>query len=463
MKIRHFVPVMVLSVIVSGCSFIPKYTRPSSRVPVALPAGPASGAGVLAADALKWERVFPDEKLQKIIVIALSNNMDLKIAILNVERMRSLYGIQQARLYPALTGSASGSTQHVPADLSASGKKMSYDQYSVNLGIVSWEVDLFGRIRSLKEQALEEYLGTEQARRGAQVAVIGEVARAYYTLAADLENLKLAQATLETQRSVYGVIYQRFDKGLASETDLRRSQTQVDTAVRDIAYYSEFVMQDRNALDLLAGSEVPDDLLPSDLEGIASPKDISPGLSSAVLLRRPDIMEAEHRLKAANAYIGAARAAFFPQISITTLTGAASSEFKGLFKSGSNAWSFAPQAAMPLFDMRVQAAYRASESERDIAVAQYQKSIQTAFREVSDALAARSTLDEQVSAQESIVDSEQIIYELSNKRYTQGIDDYLSVLDAQRSLYTAQKILTGLRYSKLANQVGLYTALGGDM
>ncbi len=446
-----------------GCSLIPKYTRPEPKVPAALPAVSPGSQEALSAQDMKWQEVFPDENLRKIIGLAIENNMDLRIAVLNVERARAIYGIQQAKLYPAVTGSASGSTQHVPADLSASGKEMSYDQYSINLGIVSWEVDLFGRVRSLKEQALEEYLGSEQARRAAQVAVIGEVARAYYVLAADLENLKLAQATLETQRSVYGVIYQRFDKGLATEPDLRRSQTQVDTAVRDIARYSEFVMQDKNALNLVAGFTVPEDLLPLDLENVTPPKEISSGLSSEVLLRRPDIMEAEHRLKASNANIGAARASFFPQISLTTLAGSASSDLSGLFKSGSGAWSFAPQAVMPLFDMRVQAAYRASKAERDIAVAQYQKAIQTAFREVSDTLAARSTIDQQVSAQESIVNSEQVIYELSNKRYVQGIDDYLSVLDAQRSLYTAQKVLTELRYSKLVSQVSLYTVLGGDL
>jgi multidrug efflux system outer membrane protein len=222
-------------------------------------------------------------------------------------------------------------------------------------------------------------------------------------------------------------------------------------------------MQDKNALNLVAGFTVPEDLLPLDLENVTPPKEISSGLSSEVLLRRPDIMEAEHRLKASNANIGAARASFFPQISLTTLAGSASSDLSGLFKSGSGAWSFAPQAVMPLFDMRVQAAYRASKAERDIAVAQYQKAIQTAFREVSDTLAARSTIDQQVSAQESIVNSEQVIYELSNKRYVQGIDDYLSVLDAQRSLYTAQKVLTELRYSKLVSQVSLYTVLGGDL
>ncbi len=229
---------------------------------------------------------------------------------------------------------------------------MTAEQYSVNLGISSWEIDFFGRIRSLKDQALEEYLATEQARRSAQILLVSAVANAYLTLAADRENLKLAESTLETQQAAYDLIRRRYEVGLASELDLRQAQTQVDTARGDIARFTQLVAQDENALNLLVGSSVPSELLPADLDSVSPPKEISPGMSSEVLLRRPDIMAAEHQLKAANANIGAARAAFFPRISLTTAVGTASSELSGLFKSGSGTWSFAPQIVMPIFDAR---------------------------------------------------------------------------------------------------------------
>jgi multidrug efflux system outer membrane protein len=450
----------------SGCAMVPNYTRPELPVPDVLPSGEAylnsaSQEGLSATD-IRWQDVFPDEQLQKVIGMALMNNRDLRIAALNVERARAYYGVQRAELLPSVSASGAGSKQRVPADLSATGKAMTAEQYSVDLGIASWEIDLFGRIRSLKEQALQEYLATEQARRGAQTALISEVASAYLTLAADRENLALAQSTLETQRGIYRVISQQYDKGIATELDLRRSQSQVYVAKGDIARYTQLVAQDQNALNFLAGSRVPEDLLSSDLASVRPPSDIAPGLSSEVLLRRPDIMAAEHELKAAYALIGAARAAFFPRISLTTTIGTASRELSGLFNSGSDTWSFAPQVAMPIFDARIWAAFRASQATREIALAQYEKAIQTAFREVADTLAVRGTVAQQVAAQKSIVDSAKRVYELSDQRYTQGIDGYLSVLDAQRSLYPAQQGLTLLRLARLTNRVRLYAVLGGD-
>ena len=460
--------ILILGLVcLSGCAMIPKYTRPKPPVPADFPRGEAYLDLMFPQEArpvtdLRWKDVFPDKKLQDVIEISLLDNRDLRLAVLNVERARALYGVAQAELFPAVTASGSGSDQLVAARLSSTGEPMKVEKYSVDLGITGWEIDLFGRIRSLKAQALEEYLGTEQAKRGAQTALISAVARAYLTLAADLENLKLARSTLDTQRSVYGVIWQQYDKGIATEVDLRRAQTQVDTANRDIALYTQSVAQDRNALDLLVGSSVPEDFLPSDLTSVSPLKDISSGLSSEVLLRRPDIMEAEHHLKAAYALIGAARAAFFPRLSLTTALGNATNEFSNLFGPGSKTWSIAGQTAMSIFDTRTLAAYRVSNATFKIFVAQYEKAIQTAFKEVSDVLAARSMMDQQVSSQESIVNSAQKIYELSNQRYTQGIDGYLSVLDAQRSLYAAQQALTSLRLVKLANQVKLYAVLGGD-
>jgi len=451
----------------NGCAMIPKYTRPESPIPTVLPSEGAYMDGrspeeVRSVTGLRWHEIFPDKNLQTVIEISLANNRDLRIAVLNVERARSLYGVKKAELFPAVSVSGAVSKSRIPADLSTTGEALIYEEDSVDLGITSWEIDLFGRIRSLKDQALQEYLGSEQAQRGAQTALISEVARVYLTLAADLENLKLARSALETQRSVYGLIRQQYDKGIANEADLRRSQTQVDAANRDIAFYTQLVTQDQNALNLLAGCSVPEDLLPSGLTSVSPLKDISPGLSSEVLLRRPDIMAAEHQLKVAYALIGVARAAFFPRISLTTVTGTASYELSSLFSPGAKAWGLASQAAMPIFDTRTFAAYRVSEATRKISIAQYEKTIQTAFREVSDALIAREMVNKQVAAQESIVNSAQKIYELSDQRYTQGIDSYLSVLDAQRSLYAAQQALTSLRLAKLVNQVRLYAVLGGD-
>lgn len=452
-------------IFLSGCMTVPKYTRPVSPVPAMFPTGEAyqdnrSVGGSLSVSDLKWKDVFPDEKLQTIIGISLLSNRDLRLAALNVERSRALYGVQRAELFPSVSATGAGSKQR--AFVAASDKTLTLEQYSVDLGITSWEIDLFGRIRNLKEQALEEYLGTEQARRGAQITLISEVARVYLALAADRENLNLARSTLETQQGVYGMIRMHYDKGVATELDLRRAQTQVDVAKGDIARYTQLVAQDQNALNFVVGTSVPEELLPLDLDSVRPPEDISPGLSSSVLLRRPDILTAEHQLKAASAFIGAARAAFFPQISLTTALGTASSELSGLFSSGSNTWSFAPQAVLPIFDARIWAAFKVSKSTQEMALTQYEKTIQTAFREVADVLAMRGTVDQQVAAQESIVDSAKKVYELSNQRYTQGIDGYLSVLDAQRSLYSAQQGLTFLRLGRLVNKVRLFAVLGGD-
>jgi multidrug efflux system outer membrane protein len=465
MNTKQIISVIGLVLFLNGCTMMPKYTRPPSPVPVDFPTGEAyndgqSTQGALPATDIKWRNVFPDEKLQTVIGMSLLNNRDLRLAALNVESARALYGVARTELFPVVSATGAGGKQR--AYVAATGTTMVVEQYSVNLGITAWEVDLFGRIRSLKEQALQEYLSTEQARRGAQTSLISEVARVYLALAADRENFKLAQSTLEAQESGYGMVRLRYDNGLVTELDLRRAQTQVDTAKGDIARYTQLVAQDQNALNLLVGTPVPEDLLPADLGSVKPPADISPGLSSEVLLRRPDILEAEHQLKAAYAFIGAARAAFFPRISLTTAIGTASSELSGLFKAGSNTWSFAPQATMPIFDARTWTAYKVSKSTREIALTQYEKTIQTAFREVADVLAVRGTVDQQVASQESILDSAKKIYELSDQRYSQGIDSYLSVLDAQRSLYAAQQALTFLRLAKQVNQVKIFTVLGGD-
>jgi len=466
---RHLFFLLVgIALVLGGCTLAPKYTRPEAPISADWPTGAAyretkAMPGTPTATELQWREFFADERLQQIIDTALKNNRDLRLAALNVQRARALYGIQRAEVFPSVNAVGSGSRQRVPADLSTSGNAMTTERYDVNLGIGSWEIDFFGRIRSLKDRALEEYLATEQARRSAQILLVSAVANSYLAFAADREHLKLAESTLETQETAYNLIRRRYEVGLASELDLRQAQTQVDTGRGDIARFMQLVAQDENALNLLVGfpSPMPNEILPEDLASVKPPKEISPGMPSEVLLRRPDILAGEHRLKAANANIRAARAAFFPRIALTTAFGTASSDLSGLFKAGSGTWSFAPQIAMPIFDARLWSAYDATKVEKETALAQYEKAIQTAFREVADALAVRGTVESQISAQQSLVNAVAETYRLANVRYTTGIDSYLGVLDAQRSLYAAEQGLITTRLARLANQVQLYAVLGG--
>ena len=466
MNRNWFLLLGVIVALLGACTLAPEYTRPASPVPADWPTGAAyqetkSAASAPTVSALPWREFFTDERLQKIIETALNNNRDLRLAALNVEKARALYGIQRAELLPSVNAVGMMRKERVPADLSTTGSAMTAEQYGVNLGITSWEIDFFGRIRSLKDRALEEYLATDQARRSAQILLVSAVANAYLTLVADREKLKLVASTLETQEATYALIRKRYDVGLTSELDLRRAQSQVDTARGDVARYTQLAAQDENALNLLVGSPMPPAPLPSELVSVSPPKEISPGLSSELLLQRPDVLAAEHQLKAANANIGAARAAFFPRISLTTAIGTASADLSGLFKGGSGTWNFAPQIIIPIFDARTWSAYDVTKVEREISVAQYEKAIQTAFREVADALAVGGTVNQQVAAQQSLVDAVAETYRFSNARYTKGIDSYLSVLDAQRSLYSAQQGLISLRLARLANLVTLYKVLGG--
>ena len=466
MKKITFFGVIGVVLLVGGCMLAPEYTRPDAPISDAWPTGAAyaNPSDIETADSatnLTWREFFPDPKMQHVISTALTNNLDLRLAALNVERARALYGIQRAELYPSIGVTGGGSKQRSSSDLTAPGEPRTTKQFNANVGMIAWEIDFFGRIRSLKERALQEYLATEEARRSAQIAMVAEVARVYLTLAADRENLHLAQVTLETQQGAYDLIRRQYDLGVSTELDLRRSQTQVDTAKRNMAIYTQQVAQDQNALNLLAGSPLPEDLLPENLTGVIPPRELSPGLSSEILLNRPDILAAENRLKGAYARIGAARAAFFPRISLTTAFGFASDELSGLFGNGTDTWSFAPQISMPIFDARTWAAYRVSKADRKIALTQYEKSIQTAFREVADSLAVRGTVDRQIAAHQSMMESAQKVVELSSARYAQGIDSYLSVLDAQRSLYSAQQGLIFLHLTRQINQVRLYAVLGG--
>ena len=449
-----------------GCTLAPQYSKPAAPVPADWPTGAAyqdvkTTASIPTAAKLPWQEFFTDGRLREIINIALNNNRDLRLAVLNVEKARAMYGIQRAELWPSVNAAGSGSRERVPADLSTTGSARTSERYDVKMGVSAWEIDFFGRIQSLKDRALEEYLATDQARRGAQILLVSSLANTYLVLAADRENLKLAAATLETQEASYKLIRKRQDVGLASELDLQRAKSQVDAAAGEVARSMQMAAQDENALTLLVGSTLPPSLLPADLGSVIPPREISAGLSSELLLSRPDVMAAEHRLKGANANIGAARAAFFPRISLTATLGTASADLSGLFKGGSETWSFVPVIALPIFDARTWSAYDVTKAEKEISVAQYEKAIQAAFREVADALAVRGTVNQQIAAQQSLVEAVQETYRLSYSLYTKGMDSYLGVLDAQRSLNAAQQGLIGLRLARLANRVTLYKVLGG--
>lgn len=460
--------VSLLILVMTGCTMAPQYTRPEAPVPAAWPDGPAYGGGGAAAPdgraaaTVAWREFFLDEQLRKLIALALDKNRDLRVAALSIERSRALYRIQRADLFPTVEATGSGSVQRLPAGTSRTGEAVTSHQYSVELGFSAYELDFFGRLRSLKDQALEQFFATEEARRSAQISLVAEVAGAYLALAADRERLKIARDTFESQQASYALIKRRFEAGASSGLDLRQAQSSVEAARVESARFTSLVAQDENALALLIGSPVPADLLPSGLGAFSALKELSAGLPSDVLQHRPDIMQAEHLLKAAYADIGAARAAFFPRITLTSAIGTASDQLSGLFGSGSAAWSFAPQITLPIFNAgRNRAALNVAEVDREIFLARYEKAVQDAFREVADALAQKGTLGEQMEAQQSLVDATAESYRLSQARYRNGVASYLNVLDAQRSLYSAQQGLVSIRLSRLINRVTLYKVLGG--
>ncbi len=464
---RKFI-VIFATVILAGCATMaPKYSRPASPVPAAWPVGPAykkaAGKPAKAAADIPWKRFFLARNLRNIISLALKNNRDLRVATLNIERSRAQYRIQRSNLFPKIDAFADADLQGVPRELSVTGHNETAQEYDVGLGMSSYELDLFGRIRSLKEQALNQYFATEQARRSVQISLVAQVAFSYLDFAADQERYSLAEETLSTQQNYYRLVKNRFEDGIASALDVQQAKTSVEAARFDIAYYMTVAAQDENALNLLSGAPVPASLLPGKLsDRLTSLKDITPGLPSETLLNRPDILQAEDLLKAANANIGAARAAFFPRITLVSSVGLGSDDLAGLFKPGSFAWKFAPQITVPIFNAGSNRAnLKVSETDKKIAVADYEKAVQTAFREVADALAERGTIDEQLAAQQALTDADALSYRLAKARYEQGVDSYLNVLESQRSLYAAQQNLISARLARLANLVTLYKVLGG--
>ncbi|MHB8766193.1 MAG: efflux transporter outer membrane subunit, partial [Deferrisomatales bacterium] len=373
-----------------GCALAPEYLPPAPPVPASWPDGSAEPSPEAGAPR---PEPFADERLRKLLALALEQNRDLRVAALQVERSRAQYRIQAADLLPRVNAAGGAAAQRVPADLSPTGATLVTHQYTVGAGVAGYELDLFGRVRSLRDRALEQFLATEEARRAVRVGLVAEVTLRYLALGADLERLGVARDTLAGQEASLGLTRRRFELGVASELDLRQAQTTVEAARGDVARYTAQVAQDRNALDLLAGAPVPPELLPAELGAAPALRDPSPGLPSELLQHRPDLLQAEHRLKAAHANIGAARAAFFPRIALTTSLGLGSSELAGLFDGGAGTWSFAPQITVPIFAGGANRAnLAAAEVDREIALAEYEKAIQTAFREVADALAQWATV-----------------------------------------------------------------------
>jgi multidrug efflux system outer membrane protein len=465
------IAVVALTAGFTGCSLVPDYLRPSAPISQSWPRGAAYDKTSATADApasdIGWRDFFGDALLQSLIDLALKNNRDLRVAALNVETAQAQYRIQRADLFPAINASGTSDTQRTPADLSSRGQATVSRSYSVGLGVTSYELDLFGRIRSLNLQALENYLSLDETRISTQISLVAEVANAYLTMLADQQLLQLTQDTLLSQRQSYELTQQSRLRGVATELDLRQQETSVRTAEANLALYTRQVAQDRNALELLLGGPLPAAVeqrlaQPVDLANQSLPSALPAGLPSDLLTRRPDIRAAEHTLKAANANIGAARAAFFPSISLTGSAGTSSASLSGLFKNGSAAWSFAPQISLPIFDAGSnQANLDVAKLQKDIGIAQYEKAIQTAFREVADALAASGTYDEQLTAQQKLVEASDVSYRLSDLRYRSGVASYLDALVAQRSLYSAQQTLITTRLNRATSLVTLYKVLGG--
>jgi len=447
----------------SACSMAPVYQRPAAPVAQQWPVAGDAVAAATPASAVLWRDYFTDDRLRQVIALALTNNRDLRISVLNIEKARAQHGISEAALLPTVSAQVSQSATRTP---SAGGTGTINRQYSGGLALPAYELDLFGKLRNLSDASLQQYLGTEEARRTQQISLVAEVANAWLTLQADQQRLQLAKDTLASQQATYQLSQQRFTKGVSSGLDLAETQTSVEAARDEVASYTAQVAQDSDALVLLVGAEVPEQLLPQgavDAPGAMTRlAELPSGLPSSVLLGRPDVQEAERSLRAANANIGVARAAFFPSLSLTANGGSASGSLSGLFKAGSGTWSFLPQVTLPLFDGGVNRAnLRIAQADRDIAVARYEKSIQSAFREVADALAVRSTVDQRLSAQQALVEAAGTSFRIHDARYRQGADSYLNALVSQRALYAAQQSLITARLAKSSNAVTLYKVLGG--
>ena len=461
----------------SACSLAPTYERPTAPVAADFPANPPAAdgkgppqQGVQAAVDTGWREFFTDTRLQQLIATALDNNRDLRTAALRIEEARAAYNVQRADRLPTLNAGLSGTRARTPGFATGTGVGTVGERYDVGLSISSFELDYLGRVRSLSAAALASYLATDEARQAAQIGLVAEVAKAYFTERANAEQLALAQRTYEARRRTYDLTRQRLDAGASSLLDLRSNETLMETARASALALARQRAQAQNALTLLVGApparttvDATADALITDAQ-IDAMSAVPADLPSDLIARRPDIRAAEQRLRAANANIGAARAAFFPRLSLTAAIGSASPAFSQLFDSGNDTWSFAPQLTVPIFDGgRNRANLSLAEVRKSLAVTDYEKTIQTAFREVADALAARAYLGDQVAAQRAIQDAQSERLRLLTLRFENGVASTLDVLDAQRELFSAEQELVQARLLRTTSAIDLYRALGGGL
>ncbi|MDM0113637.1 efflux transporter outer membrane subunit [Variovorax sp. J22R133] len=459
---------MLAAVATAGCSLEPLYQRPAAPVAATYPQGEGQGkpasdaAGQAAAADIGWRDFLADARLQRLVEIALQNNRDLRVAMLNVEQVRAQYSVQHAALFPQVTAGVQGSNARTPGSLETTGKPLVAHSSAVALS-AAWEIDFFGRLQSLGNAAFEQYLASAHARQAAEILLVSQVADQYLATLAYDEQLAVTRATLDAVTRSLAIVQRRFDVGTASDLDLSQAQTLVEQARVNEAAQLRLRAQAENALVLLIGEPLPGDLPPPVRLGEQAIRDDVPaGLPSDLLARRPDILQAEALLRSENANIGAARAAFFPRITLTGAFGSASPTLGGLFGAGSSAWSFVPALTLPIFDAGInQANLDIAKVRKDIGIAQYEKAIQTAFREVADGLSARSTYGDQLTAARRLTDEENRRLRISQARYASGVDGYLDVLTAQTDLYNAQLALVSVQMNRLESLVDLYRALGG--
>jgi outer membrane protein, multidrug efflux system len=482
MKSRVIASIAVAAL--SACTFMPHYQRPASPVPDRWPADAVGASGAtspdVSPDQIGWRDFFTDPRLQRLVEIALENNRNLRIAVLNVAASEAQFRVERGNLFPAISATGSGLAERLPPNgalplggvggsggsstkVPSGSAATTFHSYTAGIGFTNYELDLFGRERSLTTQAFEQYLAQSESRRSTQISLVAEVATDHFAVLADEALVKLTHETLQNEIESYELTMAMYQRDTTTLLSLRQAESAVEAARASLAQYERQLAQDTHALSLVLGQGIPADLPPDkdmNTEGLLA--QVPEGLPSNLLTHRPDILSAEHTLQAANANIGAARAAFFPSIQLTASGGTASNRLKDLFSAGSGTWSFAPTINLPIFTGgQNRANLDLAHIEKNVAVAQYELTIQTAFREVSDALSARGTYIDQRRAQEALVAADADAYRLAQMRFRSGVDNYLATLDAQRSLYAAQQGLVAVRQAELANQVTLYKALGG--
>lgn len=448
----------------AGCTMAPKYERPSAPVAPAFPSGEAyTDVQTTTAPLPHWRAFITNPKAKRLVEMALENNRDLRVAVLNIEKARAAYGIQRSSLMPSVAGSVQENAGKTPRMTSATGQAYVSHAYQANLASTQWEIDLFGRVRSLSEAALQQFFAAEENRSAAQNALIAQVVTSWIDLGAQTEFLRLQKITLQSQEESFKLMSDSYRLGASSLLELEQARTTVATARAAVAQYERSLAQARNALTLVVGAQIPAELEPTGLEDATNYGAIAPaGLSSEVLLNRPDIKAAEHNLMSANANIGAARANFFPRISLTAGIGSGSRHLSDLFDSGTGLWTFAPSVSLPIFTGGANiSALRQAEAEQKIMVANYEKTIQNAFAEVSDALATVGTVTRQSMALKDLVKATETAYRLSQSRYKNGLDGFLTVLESQRQMVAAQTNLISAESNRLSSGIMLYKVLGG--